>query len=187
MSIPTPAGATEHSDSNSPIVSLVVGLNGATRKIHSIRNNRLIRVYHVSGEFGTSTENNFPDSLVIARANYSHVWPDKLTAVLSSMQASHQKKMFELCGVDIKSNAAYEIAKRGLIRPADSTLPVVYGIKCVQFDRPRFTVEVHAINEHVKYLGQLVQVCDVGWSKVRNISIIFTWRRVTADDFKKTK
>lgn len=149
---------------------LVVGLNGGTRKIHRIRNNRLIRVYHVTGELGTSTENNFTDSMVIARANYSHVWPDKMTAVLSSMQASHQKKMFELCGVDIKSNAAFEIAKRGLIRPANSTLPVVYGIKCVQFDRPKFTVEVHAINEHAKYLGQLVQVCVTGDYVVLNSS-----------------
>lgn len=137
----------------------MVGLNGGTRKIQQIRNNRLIRVYHVTGELGTSTESNFTDSLIIARANYSHVWPDKMSAVLSSMQASHQKKMFELCGVHIQSDAAFEIAKGGLIRPTDNTLPVVYGIKCVQFDRPKFTVEIHAINENVKYLGQLIQVC----------------------------
>lgn len=137
----------------------MVGLNDGTRTIQRIRNNRLIRVYHITGELGTSTESNFPESLIIARANYSHVWPDKMTAVLSSMQASHQKKMFELCGVHIQSNAAFEIAKRGLIRPTDNTLPVVYGIKCVQFDRPKFTVEIHAINENVKYLGQLIQVC----------------------------
>lgn len=75
------------------------------------------------------------------------------------MQASHQKKMFELCGVDMQSNTAYEIAKRGLIRPKDNHLPVLYGIKCVQFDRPKFVVEIHAVNEHVVYLGQLIQVC----------------------------
>lgn len=136
----------------------MVGLNEGTRTIHRIRSNRLIRVYHVSGELGTSTENNFKDSLIIARANYSHVWPVKMSSVLSSMQVSHQKKMFELCGVHIQSNAAYEIATKGLIRPTNDTVPVVYGIKCVQFDRPKFTVEVHAINEHVKYLGQLIQV-----------------------------
>lgn len=137
----------------------MVGLNEGTRKIQRIRNNRLIRVYHVTGELGTATESNFTESLVIARANYSHIWPDKMSAVLSSMQASHQKKMFELCGVHVQSNAAFEIAKRGLIRPTNNTLPVVYGIKCVQFERPKFTVEIHAINENVKYLAQLVQVC----------------------------
>lgn len=136
----------------------MVGLNDGARLVHRIRQNSLIRVYHVTGELGTSTEDNFKDSLIIARANYSHVWPEKMAATLSSMQASHQKKMYELCGVDIQSEAAFEIAKRGLIRPANNTLPVVYGIKCIQFDRPKFTVEIHAINEDAKYLGQLVQV-----------------------------
>lgn len=136
----------------------MVGLNDGTRKIQRIRNNRFVRVYHVTGELGTSTEDNFKDSLIIARANYSHIWQEKMGAVLSSMQASHQKKMYELCGVHIQSNAAYEIAKRGLIRPTNNTLPVVYGIKCVAFDRPKFTVEIHAINENVVYLGQLIQV-----------------------------
>lgn len=134
-------------------------MNDGTKQIQKIRTNRLIRVYHVTGELGTSTENNFKESLIISRANYSHVWADKMTAVLSSMQASHQKKMFELCGVHMQSNTAYEIAKRGLIRPTDNSLPVVYGIKCVQFDRPKFVVEIHAVNEDVVYLGQLIQVC----------------------------
>ncbi|XP_037034783.1 mitochondrial mRNA pseudouridine synthase Trub2-like [Bradysia coprophila] len=136
---------------------LLVGLNAGTQQIHRIRDSRLIRVYHVTGELGTSTENNFKDSLVIARANYTHVWPDKMNAILSSMQASHQRKMFELCGVHIQSNSAFEIAKRGLIRPASQTVPILYGMKCVQFDRPKFTIEVHAINEHVKYFGELIQ------------------------------
>ncbi len=96
--------------------------------------------------------------MIIARANVTHVWPDKMTSVLSSMQASHQKKMFEMCGVHMQSNAAFEIAKGGLIRPTDNMLPVVYGMKCVHFERPNFTIEVHAINEHVKYFGKLIQV-----------------------------
>ncbi|KAJ6635561.1 Mitochondrial mRNA pseudouridine synthase Trub2 [Pseudolycoriella hygida] len=138
---------------------LLVGLNGGTRQIHKIKSNRLIRVYHVTGELGKSTENNFPDSVIIARAHVSHIWPDKMTSVLSSMQASHQKKMFEFCGVDIQSNAAFEIAKKGLIRPTNDSfpIPVLYGIKCVKFERPKFTVEIHAINEDTAYLGQLIQ------------------------------
>lgn len=125
--------------------------------MYRIRNNRALRVYHVTGELGISTENNFKESLIISRAYYKHIWPDKMTAVLSSMQASHQKKMFEMCGVGIQSEAAFEIAKRGLIRPTDNRIPVLYGMKCIRFNRPEFVVEVHAINEGEKYLGQLIQ------------------------------
>lgn len=148
----------------------MIGLNEGTKQISKIRGNRLIRVYHVTGELGTSTEDNFQNSLVTSRANYTHVWPDKMNAVLSSMQASHQRKMFELCGVDIQSQSAYEIAKRGLIRPTDKTLPVLYGMKCIEFDRPKFTIEIHAINEYEKYFGELILVSV--WRNWENVRVI---------------
>lgn len=38
------------------------------------------------------------------------------------------------------SQTTYELASQGLIRPANSALPVIYGIKCVHFDPPNFTL-----------------------------------------------
>lgn len=105
---------------------------------------------------GRSTETHFRDSPVTARATYSHVYPEKVSSLLSSMQASHQKKMFELCSVDLQSQAAYELAVKGLIRPAVSNIPLLYGIKCIDFKRPEFTIEVHATNESEAYLGILI-------------------------------
>lgn len=71
------------------------------------------------------------------------------------MQASHQKKMFELCGVDIQTQAAYELALKGTIRPDSFKIPVLYGIKCVRFNSPEFELEIHAINENEDYFGIL--------------------------------
>lgn len=45
-----------------------------------------------------------------------------------------------LCGVDIQSQAAYELATRGLVRPSNSKTPLLYGIKCVHFESPDFTI-----------------------------------------------
>lgn len=47
---------------------------------------------------------------------------------------------FRLCGVDLQSQTAYELAAKGPIRPMDSKTPVIYGIKCVEFDPPNFTL-----------------------------------------------
>lgn len=75
------------------------------------------------------------------------------------MQASHQKKMFEMSGVDMQSQAAYELACRGLIRPVKNDVPLLYGIRCISFKRywPEFVIEVHAINENEEYLCTLIQ------------------------------
>lgn len=45
-----------------------------------------------------------------------------------------------LCGVDTQSQEAYELAAKGLIRPENTQIPVVYGIKLVYFDLPNFTI-----------------------------------------------
>jgi len=48
-------------------------------------------------------------------------------------------------GVDIQSQKAYELACRGLLRPAADSQPafsgpVLYDIRCVQFKPPDFTL-----------------------------------------------
>lgn len=45
--------------------------------------------------------------------------------------------------MDIQSQTAYELAAKGPIRPADSKIPVIYGIKCVEFEPPNFTLGMH--------------------------------------------
>lgn len=94
----------------------------------------------MTGRFGRSTETHFNDSPVTARATSDHVYYDKMNALLASMQASHQKKMFEMCGVDIQSQAAYEMAVQGPLRPAESNIPLIYGLRCIEFKKPYFTI-----------------------------------------------
>lgn len=121
-----------------------------------IQRNRPLRAYHVNGRLGVATENHLPDSHITIKANWRHVHADRMSALASSLQASHQRKMYELCGVDLQSQAAYEIACKGLIRPANKDQPVIYGIKLVDFQKPNFTMEIHAINETEEYLATLI-------------------------------
>lgn len=52
----------------------------------------------------------------------------------------HLKHNFRLCGVEMNSQAGYELAIQGPIRPAESKVPLLYGIKCVHFELPHFTI-----------------------------------------------
>ncbi|XP_050743881.1 pseudouridylate synthase TRUB2, mitochondrial isoform X2 [Drosophila biarmipes] len=135
---------------------LLFGINKGTGQSSRIRKNRPVRVYHITGRLGCATENHLPDSRVTMRANHRHVSADRISGLAASMQASHQRKMFELCGVDLQTQEAYEMACRGLLRPANENQPIVYGIKLIHFDRPHFTLELHSINETQDYLTALV-------------------------------
>lgn len=97
-------------------------------------------MYHVTGRFGSSTETHFNDSAVTVRASFDHINLAKINAFLASLQASHQKKMFELCGVDVQSQTAYELAVQGPLRPSVSSIPLVYSLRCIDLRRPYFTI-----------------------------------------------
>lgn len=72
------------------------------------------------------------------------------------MQATYQQRMYELCGVDLQSQTAYELACQGIIRPEKTTQPVVYGIKHVAYNRHTFTIEVQTMNTSEKFLSAII-------------------------------
>jgi hypothetical protein len=158
---------------------LLLGLRKGTKTAKLIRENRPTRSYRVSGRLGEATENGFKNEKVVERSTWTHIRPHHLNNLLSVMQASHQKEMFKYilncsientffvvlfvrsCGVDIQSESAYELASQGPIRPANSKVPVLYGIKCVAFEPPDFTIELQCVNEYETYLRCLIHEIGV--------------------------
>ncbi|XP_053380777.1 pseudouridylate synthase TRUB2, mitochondrial-like [Mercenaria mercenaria] len=141
---------------------VVCGLGKEGRKyLEMIKMAKYLRVYHVKGRFGYATDNFYTDGNFIERTTYAHINKGKLDRVCSAAQSAHQRLMFVCAGVNPHSQEAYELASQGLVRPADdNTTPILYGIKCIEFTPPDFTLEVHAINEDSDYLAQLVH--DIG-------------------------
>lgn len=138
------------------IFNSVLGINRGTKSAAALAEGHPVRVYRVTGFLGKSTENHFSDSRVTARYSFDHIYEEKLNRLLSSMQSSNQKKMFDLSGVAIDSQAAYELAAQGPIRPAETTVPLIYSIKLVELRKPFFTLEIHCVNESEEYMGMLV-------------------------------
>lgn len=45
-------------------------------------------------------------------------------------------------GVDLQSQAAYDLASKGLVKPCTESDPLIYSIKCTEFDLPNFTLGI---------------------------------------------
>ena len=43
----------------------------------------------------------------------------------------------------MQSQAAFDLAVKGPIRPADPKVPMIYTIKCIDFNPPEFTLGKH--------------------------------------------
>ncbi|XP_019696505.1 mitochondrial mRNA pseudouridine synthase Trub2 isoform X2 [Harpegnathos saltator] len=135
---------------------MICGINSGNSKIHQLKLCQFPSSYKVRGKLGQATDNFFYTGRIVEKATYKFIKRKTIDKLCASMQAEHQKTMFELCGVDMQSQAAYELATKGLIRPVDKKIPMIYSIKCIDFTPPEFTLEVVSINEDDMYLKSLI-------------------------------
>lgn len=139
---------------------LVLGINAGNRLKQQLHLGRPTRAYKVHGRLGKATDTYFWNGKSVERATFAHVTRERMDTVIAHMQAAHQQTMYKLSGLDIQSESLYELASKGMIRPADGKAPVLYGIKCVHFKPPDFTLEIQSVNEYDLYLWTLIH--DLG-------------------------
>ncbi|PZC79648.1 hypothetical protein B5X24_HaOG216172 [Helicoverpa armigera] len=139
---------------------LLLGINDGTRLTYKINVGRPTRAFKVHGQLGKATDTYFWNGKTMERSTFHHITREKIDKVVAHMQAAHQKAMFEQSGLHMDSQTTYELASKGLIRPVDNKIPVIYGIKCVYFNSPNFTLEIQSVNEYEKYFWTLIH--DLG-------------------------
>lgn len=74
---------------------LVLGLNEGTKMARNLQNNFPIRTYHLHGQLGIMTKNMFIDGKVIEKGRFDFIKRENIDKLMSAIQGSHQKKMFE--------------------------------------------------------------------------------------------
>lgn len=136
---------------------VVMGIGASRGLLTAIAAAQYVRVYRMEGQLGTATQDFKNTGRIVEKTTYHHVTHGKIDKVIAAMQAGHQRYMYQAAEVDLQSQEAYEMAKTGLIRPKNREAgPVIYGMRCIDFNPPDFSLEVHAINEHSDYLAELV-------------------------------
>ncbi|MGH0153267.1 UNVERIFIED_CONTAM: hypothetical protein FKN15_045999 [Acipenser sinensis] len=140
-----------------------------------------------SGVFGVhspgavwKSHDDFSDSgRLIEKTTFDHISRDKLEKILAVIQGTNQTALLTFSGVDLKSQEAYELAVKGLLRPLQKTPPIITGVRCVRFAPPEFTLEIQCLNETPQYLRKLIH--EIGL-ELRSAAVCSHVRR-TRDGF----
>lgn len=72
-----------------------MGLNMGTKMARNLQTNYPMRTYHLHGKLGTMTKNMFIDGPIVETGRYDFVKRENFDKLMSTIQASNQKKMFE--------------------------------------------------------------------------------------------
>lgn len=72
-----------------------MGLNKGTKMVRELQNHYPMRTYHLHGQLGIMTKNMYIDGHVVEKGRYDFVKRENVDKLMSTIQASNQKKMFQ--------------------------------------------------------------------------------------------
>ncbi|XP_021569376.1 probable tRNA pseudouridine synthase 2 isoform X3 [Carlito syrichta] len=154
---------------------LVLGVGRGRRLLTDMYDAHLTKDYTVRGLLGKATDDFCEDGRLVEKTTYDHVTREKLDRILAMIQGSHQKALVMYSNLDLKTQEAYEMAVRGLIRPMNKSPMLITGIRCLHFAPPEFLLEVQCMHETQKQLRKLVH--EIGL-ELKTTSVCSQVRRI---------
>ncbi|XP_061460263.1 pseudouridylate synthase TRUB2, mitochondrial isoform X1 [Rhineura floridana] len=176
-------GAGHRLDTRSSGV-LVLGVGHGNKLLTDLYNAHLTRTYTVRGLFGKATDDFSDTGKLIEKATFDHITREQLERIVSVIQGSNHKALLQYANIDLKTQEAYELAVRGLIRPMEKTPPLITAVRCIQFAPPEFQLEIHCLHETQQYLRKIVH--EIGL-EMKSVAVCTQVRRIrdgvfTVDD-----
>ncbi|XP_007475135.1 pseudouridylate synthase TRUB2, mitochondrial [Monodelphis domestica] len=135
---------------------LVLGVGRGNKLLTDIHNAHLTKDYTVRGLLGKATDDFTDEGRLIEKTTYDHITQEKLSRILAVIQGSHQKALVMHSNLNLKTQEAYEMAVKGLIRPMCKTPMLITGIRCLQFAPPEFLLEIQCMHETQQLLRRMV-------------------------------
>ncbi|XP_053852596.1 pseudouridylate synthase TRUB2, mitochondrial [Vidua macroura] len=134
----------------------VLGIGHGNKLLTDLYNCHLTKVYTVGGLFGKASDDFSDTGNLVEKTTFDHITREKLERILAVIQGTNQKALLMYSNIDMKTQEAYELAVKGLIRPMGKSPPIITAIRCLQFALPEFQLEIHCLHETQQYLRKMV-------------------------------
>ncbi|KFV86474.1 putative tRNA pseudouridine synthase 2, partial [Struthio camelus australis] len=134
----------------------VLGIGHGNKLLTDLYNCHLTKVYTVGGLFGKATDDFSDTGKLVEKTTFDHITREKLERILAVIQGTNHKALLMHSNIDMKTQEAYELAVKGLIRPMGKSPPIITVIRCLQFTLPEFQLEIHCLHETQQYLRKIV-------------------------------
>ncbi|XP_034989258.1 pseudouridylate synthase TRUB2, mitochondrial isoform X1 [Zootoca vivipara] len=167
-------GVGQHLDPMSSGV-FVLGVGNGNKLLPALHNAHLTRTYTVCGLFGKATDDFSDTGKLIEKATFDHITREQLERIISVIQGSNHKALLQYANIDLKTQEAYELAVKGLIRPMEKSPPLITAVRSLHFAPPEFQLEIHCLHETQQYLRKIVH--EIGL-EMKSVAVCTQVRRV---------
>ena len=142
---------------------LLVGINSSgMREAQALRSAKLMRTYHIRGEFGRATSTGWVGGRTLKCEGWTGAVsrPGMIQQMLANISSANQARAWTVSQVGPETQEGYEMAVKGPVRPKMASETIVYNLKLKELTAPFFMLELHCIDSQSdldqQYLVDLV-------------------------------
>uniref|UniRef100_A0A914N445 Pseudouridine synthase II N-terminal domain-containing protein n=1 Tax=Meloidogyne incognita TaxID=6306 RepID=A0A914N445_MELIC len=144
----------------------VFGLNDGCDRLEAIRSLAWFNEYFIEAELGRGTHLNSIRGTVNSRMEYDHVSQHQLSTLLSLLRLQYKKASFEFANLNMQSQQAFELARRGAPRPRVLGSPLIFGLDLCYFKLPYFKLNIQINGETDQFLCDFIHEIGLNLSTV---------------------
>lgn len=133
------------------------GINDGCDELESIRDRAWVNEYRLKGQLGRETVGNEIRGKITRRCGFEEVTHYRMQKLLRRVQAQYKRLSFELANVDVQSQEAFELARKGLPRAKILGTPIIYHIELTSFKAPYFALRLHCVSETDSFLRDFIR------------------------------
>ncbi|PAV82707.1 hypothetical protein WR25_27193 [Diploscapter pachys] len=140
----------------------VLGVNDGCDELPKLMANSWLSEYRLEGLLGFERVDNRLDTKVNIRAPFDHVNKFMMSKFLARLESEYRKLAFHTANVDLQSEEAFEMARKGLPRTQLPGQTIIYKLELRHFNPPFFTLNVQCTGETDKFMRLFVH--EIGLS-----------------------
>ncbi|RCN49882.1 hypothetical protein ANCCAN_04129 [Ancylostoma caninum] len=150
-------------------------LNDECDKIPEILARSWVNNYRLEGIFGRETNKHKIKGRVTLKADYDHVTRHRLEKLVTRVQSEYRRAAFQAAEVDLQSEEAFELARKGMPRAKLPGAQIIYGCEVKHFNLPYFALQVQSVGETDVFLRCFIH--EIGVSLGTTASCVRLQRR----------
>ncbi|VDN60483.1 unnamed protein product [Dracunculus medinensis] len=141
----------------------IFGVNNGCDQFDDILSYGWLNEYDIRIKLGHSTTDGSNLSPVKETCDFKllyildHVTRHKIEELLSIIETRYKKLSFELANVDLQSQEAFELSRKGPLRQRILKAPMIYSIVLNSFNPPEFTLTLTSIGETETFFFDFVR------------------------------
>uniref|UniRef100_A0A0K0FM12 TruB_N domain-containing protein n=1 Tax=Strongyloides venezuelensis TaxID=75913 RepID=A0A0K0FM12_STRVS len=124
----------------------LIAINYSDSDLSKIKEKNWSNEYKLNGQFGVQSYENLIRGKTVKTAPFSHINRSKINKLISRLHHFYRRSSFEHHNVNLDSEEAFELARKGLPKPSIPNAPIIYHLALNAFNSPYFSLKIQGVN-----------------------------------------